>query len=163
MRTDITSYCYWSLQALGRNILASSLESIVRRFHLDFLKFVQPDYTMSVFRSRLSFLFSTYSLDLIVDSILGHQVSVICMLEMYFSDRRKILCGNFQCFGELSTTHPKILLFTSNIRLVSLSKASKKFSFNSNLCRCLLSSKLLYISKKHRWALSAVIVWFCVR
>ena len=39
-----------------------------------------------------------------------------------------------------STTNRTTLLFSSTIRLVSLSKFSKYFGFNSNLCCCLFSS-----------------------
>ena len=101
MRSNINSFFYWPPQTLERNILALSLESILRWFHLAFLKTVQHDYTMSVFRSHLCFLFSASCLDLIVHSNLGQQVSVICMLEMYLSNNRRILCGNLQCLGEM--------------------------------------------------------------
>ena len=52
-----------------------------------------------------------------------------------------------------SSTHRKILLFSSNKCLVSLSKFSKYFGFNSNLCCYLFSSSSSLFPKKHWYAL----------
>ena len=68
---DSDAYFYWTLQALGSNFMVLSFESILRRFYLVFRLIFPPDYTMSLFRSRLSFQFITSPPNLIVQSQFG--------------------------------------------------------------------------------------------
>ena len=70
--------------------------------------------------------------------------STLCRAARYLSDSQRLLCAKFSMSrrnGTFSTTHRRTLLFSSKIRLVSLSKISKYFGFNSNLCCFLFSSR----------------------
>ena len=146
---DNNSYYHWDPQTLGCNLLALIFTSILRKPHLLFLPAVPVGNTMSLFRSRWSFLLSTSSPILSVHLKLELLLPVLCKLAMCPSDSRQIQSGKFQCLGVGELCQLPTPKFSSNIRLMSLSKFFKNFGFNSNLWCFLFSLISSYVSKKH--------------
>ena len=102
-----------------------------------------------------SLKFSAFNFSSIFDSSIKMEATASTNLEARNLFFRQLATSLQQCLmsrrnGTLSTTHLEYLPFSSNIQFVSLPHFSKYFSFNSNRCCCLFSSKLSYVSKAHR-------------
>ena len=93
---DLNSYYHW--QTLRCSRLTLLFEFILREV-LAFLLALPVDYTMSVFRSCLSFLPSTSPI--LTVQKLERQLPLIWILAMCLSDSSWRLCNNVHCLWEM--------------------------------------------------------------